>query len=683
VAAGDAAALALGRAQGTPLVGRPFELSVPVTLDAPSEALPECIEADVYYGDTRLPRNRVTTQMQPAPNGATVRVRAEPAVNEPVVTVYVQLGCVNRYTRRIVLFSEQPDPESDRLAEVRARQAVQALPAVPPAAAASGSGTAPAAPVARSSRPVSEGARAPGATPRTTERPVAAAAAPAQDTASRPATRTARRNAQEAVRAEPQPRLKLEPMNPSAAIDPRLRMATGLSDPGATTNEQRAMAAALWKALNAQPDELLRDSRRLQELENSVRSMRQAIQRNETALTEVRGQLQQAQRERYLNPLVFGLGALALACAAAALWFRRRSRQPVAQWWSGSGAPLESEEQPERTLLKPDPRDDWKWSARPLAGKAGPSVDREPQAGARRAASGTAAPEFRPSEPPRSSGFSSSVGSEFPTSMLGARTLKAEELHDVQQEADFFVSLGEYDRAVDVLRSHIAGNPETSAVAWLDLMDIFHMLGRRAEYDETRREFQSLFNAQVPAYDQYSEAMPGLEDYPAAIQRICALWPHPRVLEVIEESIFRGPQHEGLQAFSLEAYRDLLMLHHVGTEALLESGENEPVRLPFEGATTGGGAGTHAPTFAATSISPLSAGATAGPDTIDEEPQARIDPLPEIDLDIDLDRLGADEPTVAGVSTESAQQADDGNVLDFDLPDIDISAYTTKKTRDK
>ena len=105
-----AGALTLGRAHGVPLVGRPLDVTVPLSLESASEALPECVEADVFYGDSRLARERVTTDLQRAASGATIRVRAVPAVNEPVVTVYLQLGCTNCLTRRIVLFAEQPDP---------------------------------------------------------------------------------------------------------------------------------------------------------------------------------------------------------------------------------------------------------------------------------------------------------------------------------------------------------------------------------------------------------------------------------------------------------------------------------------------------------------------------------------------------------------------------------------------
>ena len=238
---------------------------------------------------------------------------------------------------------------------------------------------------------------------------------------------------------------------------------------------------------------------------------------------------------------------------------------------------------------------------------------------------------------------------DFQPSQTGTRALKAEELHDVQQEADFFSSLGEYDRAIDVLRSHIQANPETSAVAWLDLVEIYHRLGRREDFDWVRREFQRRFNAKVPEFDNYSLENAGIEAYDNAMQRIIALWPARRVLDVIEESIFRGPSKDGAQAFSLQAYRELLLLHHIGQQVLSDS----PSHSGFHEEASemvGGNSDFGAEGFSHTSIHPLSTG-LAGKD------EAEGQGGPVLDLDLSLD-----EPAAAPAT---------GAMLDFDLPEID------------
>lgn len=52
--------------------------------------------------------------------------------------------------------------------------------------------------------------------------------------------------------------------------------------------------------------------------------------------------------------------------------------------------------------------------------------------------------------------------------------------------------------------------------------------------------------------------------------RIVALWPTPKVLEVIEESTFRKPDSKS-EVFSLAAYRELLLLHAIAKKVVTPS----------------------------------------------------------------------------------------------------------------
>ncbi|HSV47661.1 MAG TPA: hypothetical protein VLJ58_17870, partial [Ramlibacter sp.] len=130
-------ALTLGRVQGVALIGRPLNVAVRVELDAPADAAELCLVADVFYGDTRLDRNRVTISVDAAGNGAAIaQLRSNVAVDEPVVTVYLQAGCVQKLTRRFVLLAEQPgDAPAPAL---RAAESVAAVPQVPTAVASRG-----------------------------------------------------------------------------------------------------------------------------------------------------------------------------------------------------------------------------------------------------------------------------------------------------------------------------------------------------------------------------------------------------------------------------------------------------------------------------------------------------------------------------------------------------------------
>jgi hypothetical protein len=137
------------------------------------------------------------------------------------------------------------------------------------------------------------------------------------------------------------------------------------------------------------------------------------------------------------------------------------------------------------------------------------------------------------------------------------------ELNDIQQEANFFVSLGEHDRAIELLRTHIAQHPQSSALAWLDLLEIQHKLGRRDDYEKVRRDFEWLFHVKLPAFETFGIEHDDLEGHPELMSRIQAAWPAPAVLKVIDAAILRTPVDEQGKPLGLQAYRDLLFLHQL------------------------------------------------------------------------------------------------------------------------
>lgn len=98
----------MGRARGVAILGRPFDVSVPVQLDSQEDAAAQCFEADVFYGESRQSGNIVT--VMPGGGGqaqsVTVRVAANASVNEPVVTVYLRAVCGQKSSRSYVLLAD-------------------------------------------------------------------------------------------------------------------------------------------------------------------------------------------------------------------------------------------------------------------------------------------------------------------------------------------------------------------------------------------------------------------------------------------------------------------------------------------------------------------------------------------------------------------------------------------------
>lgn len=675
LAATGSMAMSLGRNRGPVLIGRPLDITVQALLDAQESPANLCLDADVFYADSKLEKFRVqlTADKAAGAQNALIRIRTSVPVDEPVVTVNLRAGCLQKSEKRYVLLADLvPDLASSQPAEAATATGSaeplpvpRALPSVAPstgaAATASGRSSAGSRPDAAAPSRFGEALRQPAVKPQ--------AALPAERAFPRlgPSAKPAR------VAEKSGPRLKLEPIDLSIERDPVLRASTEMLSSPASSDQERSVAAALWRALSAQPQDILRDADKIQALESSVLSLRAQAQKNQLAIKDLSTQLEKAQSERYANMLVYGLGVLLLlALAAMAYWWRRaslarldheqalpwwRKSKPQEQGWSNSlrdagavAAPLEPESE----------KDNFSHSKAPVPVEPG-------------FAPGKRLPSFGYVE--SSSPAAIEVREDFSNSMPQiARTVKAEELVDVQQQADFFMSLGQHEQAIEVLRSHIGGNVDTSALVYLDLFDLYHQLGRKDDYEALRDDFNEQFNAKVPAFDLYTDASPGLEVYETAMSRIEALWPSSKALELIEESIFRKPDGS-TKAFDLGAYRELLLLYGVAKEI------NQP-RFHTEESTMLRGFPEISPEraeakrasqtskFMATAIQPLSATTVRdrqqdtlpGPFTV--LPKAS----PRLGIDIDLNEFSGD----AESADPTAQSALD-NVIEFDFSDSHIS----------
>ena len=678
-------AVTLGRYGGAAVIGRPLDVRVEA-LTSPGEDLSElCIRANVLFGEARLSSGavRVSPQRSAPDAKASIRIQTTLPVNEPVVSLEVSAGCSAPFTRNYVLLADPaPASASNNGAPTGPVRSIDG------AAAAVGEASS----MRVLPRLVNENGQAPGralsATPPTTntdgaadneggaketapasvrkpEKPVVKKATPAQ------AARKSIVRKPDPVVEAPAPRLLLDPvdLNLNVERDPVLKLSLSMLSEPTTSEQEREAAGQLWKAINATPEEVLRDTQKLAVLEAESKGLREKEASDAAAIKAMQEQLDQT---RYITWLAYLLGGLLLLSLVGLWFFRRRKETPEvarrgAAWWDGAQKPAAA------------------GAAAVLATKATGSERRDP-----------VGVDIDLDIDPESSfddyeslhGHDASLRAVLPASnsridesnaSAGARSLATEELFDVQQQADFFVSLGENDKAIGVLRNHLLESQEPSALAYLDLFRLYHQLNRRQDYEELREIFNEKFNAGAPPFDDYSDNSVGLEGYETAFGRIQALWPQPRVLDVIEKSIFRDANDTDGEVFDLEAYRELLLLHAVAKEMIkrAELGEDER------------------PDFEHTAIKPLKAAAGASaimgagasekgsPNTepFDNMPVSSLRLGLDVDLDA-LDEMSAFEASLLEVASEvqasaalggdklAGSVADEGNLIDFEVMDF-------------
>lgn len=573
----DSPALTIGRPQGAVWIGKPLDVVIPLSLDAAEDGGALCLEAEVVQGDTRIADRSLTVSLEPGPKASSPRIhiRSTVAVDEPVVNVNVRAGCDTKSTRSYVLLADVPsEPALPVLAAPSGARASSETPARAPARApsrgaaggASSGLEGPTAAPARRSTAAAPAARtrdADGSSPRPS---AASAPAPRRPAAAQPPAtpRAAAPRTVPAVAAtEPRrgavaggSRLQLETLEPVPIAQPGLKTSPQLTLPASEDLARRAAAAAEWRALNIDPEAAQREAQRMQALEATLAALREQTAQNQRTLLEMRSELAQAHDSRYRNPLVYALIALLLIALVAIVLLWRMARRAAAPAWWGE-TPSKGEGGPTRPS-----------SLRALLDEE-PDVDSVPPP--RRSANATSfgAATFAALEPDDDSGFGESEPQPARTpDGAPVRPVNTEELFDVQQQSDFFLSLGQHDQAIAVLREHIATNPGTSALAYLDLLRIFHSLGRKEDYARLAEEFERAFNADVPAFENFNETGKGLEHYRSTLARIESQWPAPGTLALIEELIFRKPGAHEDEAFDLAAYQELLLLYSVAKEVI-------------------------------------------------------------------------------------------------------------------
>ncbi|MFP5466493.1 MAG: FimV family protein [Gammaproteobacteria bacterium] len=613
-------------------MGRPLDVNIQVMLAQGESEDGLCLRPEVLFGES--PVSQVTVEAQRLSPGAdlTLRVQTSVPVNEPFVTINLTAGCAGAFTRSYVLLA---DPES--LPVVAAGPAPTPAPATAPLPVAPVASVplAPAEPVA-TAQPRPSGRVAPAA--RQGRAPAkGAAAAPKKPTPASTAGSVVRKPRPPAPAAAPTgPRLKLDPIDLGPVIErePALRMSPLiLAEP--TTNEQtRQAAAATWKAINATPEEVLKDAHRVAALETEARQLREQVARNSEQLAALQGRIEEGAWYRTLSLI---LGGALLAVLIAGLWVWRRSGASggAPAWWAGTAktADQSGEAEEERTLRKqPTPLPASLRDRKPMPVDLDLSLDEDSASGhARVAAAGAvkaALPKSLAETSPRRDIAAGGASQD--------RSVATEELFDVQQQADFFVSLGQHEQAISILKAHLDESHEPSPLAFLDLLNIYHTLGRRDEYETLREEFNQVFNAGAPPFDDFAQGSRGLESYEAAFSRIQALWPHRRVLDLIERSIFRDPMATDGEVFDLAAYRELLFLHAVAKEIVDVPKDDDEIDVAVAD-------------FQHTALKPLKVhppaggqvGALTEGDRATEPMQDALPMSSNIGLDVDLDALSA------------------------------------------
>jgi hypothetical protein len=563
-----AAAIGLGPVPSSVALGQALDMAVPVRLDAAEQLGAECVAVEVWAGESKLPPNQVQMRVEAANGeGAVIRIATTRAIDEPLVTLQLAAGCTSRVSRRFVVFADPGKPPP---------VPVGLLPAAATVAEAQREGPASVSPaLANEAAPVAADVTA--AVPAATGLP--AAAMVTQRRTPRAARAVARRGTADVRPRAHAPRAAAAPVvqrvapvdvvrreRPRLLLEPAERPLAQTAAAAAAIDEALAVVAQAASSARAAAAAAASANQRAASLEQALTIARRDASARDAEVEALRERLG---RSRDASGWVGPMLVLIAVLAAAALWLAWRLRalqHSHAQAWARASAQAGREAAVKQSSPLPlIPTDSPTLPARNstmLAPQTAPmAMHPDPQT---LAAEATAAAE-------RSTMRTLPLPPSVSTDAHSPRDVSIEELIDLEQQAEFFVALGQDMAAIDLLVAHLRSTGGGSPLTYLKLLEIYSRVGDRDNYERTRARFNQRFNAYAPDWGTDLAHGRSLEDYEGVLPRLQEAWPRPLdAMAELEALLFRKSRGE---LFDLPAYREVLLLYSVARDLL----DREPV----------------------------------------------------------------------------------------------------------
>jgi pilus assembly protein FimV len=519
----------LGDLRGSAVLGQPLDVSAWIGVGDGEAISEDCLSAQLTFGDFPQPSPKLHLQKSATSAAPTslVRITSSVAVNEPVVTVVLRSTCGATTSRSYALLSDFPAADLPT---------VNALPA---AKSAGGSASSP-----KTTSPVAIDL----------QRPLASSLPPTANTSTSAIAvrrKPAKVAAVTAPRKKPTPALHLlNQVVPHAAVGADadsgqlvLKLDSEIVIP--TPAEMAAMAARRVSLPTLDPEgDVLKQSAQLESLQNDIKAFKDLTARNQANLASLETKLRQAEAERTPVVWLYLLGGLLVVALGALAWVLRQQRNAKAAWWHQADeymaetmGPVASDTPSEPAtmiypLAKPDVQDAL-------------LVDLDFDLGDLSATSMSA---------------NAPLDMTSPTPFGGISDLNSEAISDIRQQAEFFVSLGQALRAIDLLRRQIQETTEPNPLVYLDLMTLYQSEGMKAEFRELRTHFNQFFHCIAPDFPAFHQEGRILLGYPELLDELVRVWANGEAVPFLDGCIFRNESSALHVDFDLAAFRDLLLL---------------------------------------------------------------------------------------------------------------------------
>lgn len=146
-------------------------------------------------------------------------------------------------------------------------------------------------------------------------------------------------------------------------------------------------------------------------------------------------------------------------------------------------------------------------------------------------------------------------------------SVKVEEISDITQEAEFWISMNDPQRAIEILSPHENIEHPDSPLPWLFLLDLYKTVKNAEKYNLLRERFISFFNANIPEFDTVIDPADErhLDEFTHIMNHICKAWNEDTIIPYLESLLI--DDREGKRSgFDLSVYRDILVILGVAHE---------------------------------------------------------------------------------------------------------------------
>ena len=236
----------------------------------------------------------------------------------------------------------------------------------------------------------------------------------------------------------------------------------------------------------------------------------------------------------------------------------------------------------------------------------------------------------------------------MPIARDGVNALAVSELLQVTEEARVYVALGHPERAIDVLNEHIRQVPRSMPAAWLMLLDLYHASDRRQDFRRLAEEFHLHCNVHAPLWESFGSAEAdegGLDTFPHILRQVVEVWRQPPCRDYLEGLLYDNREGRRM-GFPLAAYSDILLLLQILDAPPVIDIDSDLARSGAFDPTPQRVAAAAAAASAQSGMAPLPTGSTRAPRPMPRDATpAAAPPQQPLPLEQDLDQESRDRAT--------------------------------------